>query len=176
MIGIDRGVRVLIATSEGDRIPNPRFGKSNTAAAMHARAITDATVWGPDGKAANRKDRKRSKAASRLRRAKERGRNARRDYFHKRAREIIDAYSVIALEKLNVRMMTRSAWHGTVEAPGKCVRAKTGLNKALLDSAFGLLHSMIVATQLPNVRRVRHSRRKEPPSRMVPMHSMRQPR
>jgi putative transposase len=51
---------------------------------------------------------------------------------------------VIALEKLSLRAMTRSA-KGSVECPGRNVRAKAGLNRRLLDSGFGLLRQMIVA-------------------------------
>ncbi len=40
--------------------------------------------------------------------------------------------------------MTRSAT-GSSEAPGRNVRAKAGLNRALLDASFSLLHEMIVA-------------------------------
>jgi putative transposase len=40
--------------------------------------------------------------------------------------------------------MTRSG-RGTVESPGRNVRAKAGLNRRLLDSGFGLLRQMIVA-------------------------------
>ena len=51
---------------------------------------------------------------------------------------------MIALEKLNLRAMTRSA-RGSVECPGRNVRAKAGLNRVVLDSGFGLLRQMIVA-------------------------------
>lgn len=144
MVGVDRGIRVLMSTSDGDKIPNPRFAKSNAALAMHERAVTAATVWNADGTAANRSDRQRRKAVSRLRRAKEQEKNARRDYLHKQARELVNTYSLIALEKLNVRRMTRSA-RGTIDAPGRRVRAKAGLNRAMLDASFTLIRSMILA-------------------------------
>ena len=153
MVGIDRGVRVLISTSDGGRIPNPRFSQNNAAVVHHERAITAATKWTLDGKASNRDDRSRSKALLRLRRARERERNARRDFLHKRARDLINAYCVIALEKLNTRAMTRSA-RGTSGSPGKGVRAKAGLNKAMLDASLALLHSMIVAKAEEAGRRV----------------------
>ncbi len=40
--------------------------------------------------------------------------------------------------------VTRSA-KGSVERPGRNVRAKSGLNRVVLDSGFGLLRQMIVA-------------------------------
>lgn len=144
MIGIDRGIRVLIACSDGTKIPNPRFAQRNAAVIQHERALHAATLWGRDGKAANRCDRERCKAARRLSRARERERNARRDYLHKCTRALVRVYAIIALEKLNLRRMTRSA-RGTDECPGRNVRAKAGLNRAMLDASFGLCRSMIVA-------------------------------
>jgi IS605 OrfB family transposase len=49
---------------------------------------------------------------------------------------------VIALEDLRVVAMTRSA-KGTLEKPGRNVRAKSGLNRVVLDASFGLLRQMI---------------------------------
>jgi putative transposase len=84
------------------------------------------------------------KARERLARAKEREANARRDYAHKVARRLVNGADVIALEKLSLRAMTRSA-RGSVERPGRNVRAKAGLNRVVLDSGFGLLRQMIGA-------------------------------
>lgn len=144
MVGIDRGVRVLIACSDGTKIPNPRFAHRNVALVQHERAVHAATVWGCDGKAANRSDRERRKAVERLSRAREREKNARRDYLHKATRTLVNSYGTIAIEKLNLRRMTRAA-RGTSERPGRNVRAKAGLNRAMLDASFGLFRSMIVA-------------------------------
>jgi putative transposase len=65
--------------------------------------------------------------------------------MHKIARALVDAApAVIAMEALMLKNMTRSA-KGTVEKPGVNVRQKAGLNKALLDSSFGLLQQMIAS-------------------------------
>jgi len=47
-------------------------------------------------------------------------------------------FDVIRVEDLNIRNMTRSA-KGTVDAPGKNVRAKAGLNRGIQSSGWGLL-------------------------------------
>jgi putative transposase len=52
------------------------------------------------------------------------------------------APSVIALEDLRITAMTRSA-KGTLDTPGRNVRAKSGLNRVVLDASFGLLRQMI---------------------------------
>jgi transposase len=54
-------------------------------------------------------------------------------YNDKVARTIVTAADVIGLEALGIRRMTRSA-KGTVQVPGRHVRAKAGLNRRMLDA------------------------------------------
>jgi putative transposase len=49
---------------------------------------------------------------------------------------------VVVLEKLEVRNMVRSA-AGSVEKPGKNVRAKAGLNRAIHDQGWGMFRTML---------------------------------
>jgi putative transposase len=142
-VGVDRGVRVLAALSDGTLLPNISPGSSRAAVVKrHARALDAATMKDAAGRVRNGRDPSRIAAARRLARAKEREANARRDWLHKKSREIVNAYDLIALENLRMRSMTRSA-KGTVEVPGTNVRAKAGLNRALLDAGFGLLETLI---------------------------------
>jgi putative transposase len=55
---------------------------------------------------------------------------------------MVNAYELIALENLKLLAMTRAA-KGTADAPGTNVRAKSGLNRALLDAGFGILETLI---------------------------------
>ena len=138
-------MHVLAALSDGRLIANAAVGERRRAAtSRQQRELEAVTVRDSAGRVLNRRDAKRQKAQARLARAKEREANARRDYAHKVSRTIVDGAGVIALEKLRLRAMTRSA-KGSVERPGRNVRAKAGLNRRLLDSAFGLLRQMIVA-------------------------------
>ena len=59
----------------------------------------------------------------------------RQDHLHKTSTEISKNHAMIAIEDLRVANMSRSA-RGTVEAPGKHVRAKAGLNKSILDQGW----------------------------------------
>lgn len=61
--------------------------------------------------------------------------NARSDYLHKTSTAISKNHAVVFAEDLQVRNMSSSA-AGTVEAPGANVRAKSGLNKAILDQGW----------------------------------------
>ena len=141
--GVDRGVRVLAALSDGTKIANLRPGSQRQALVeRHARALDAVTVKDAAGRPTNGKDPARIAALRRLARAKEREANARRDWLHKVSRGIVARFDTIALEDLRLRGMTRSA-KGTVAAPGRHVAAKAGLNRALLDAGFGILATLI---------------------------------
>jgi len=109
---------------------------------MHAQALASVTERDARGRCMNRRDPKRQKAVFRLARAKGRESNARRDYAHKVALDLVRRYDVIALEELRMKNMTRSA-KGTADEPGKNVAAKSGLNRSLLDAGFGILATLI---------------------------------
>lgn len=134
-IGLDCGVHVLAATSEGQLIANPRFlQRARLVVERFQRVVSRRKRGGKN----------RRKAVRLLARAHERVKSARRDFLHKTSRKIVNSTDTVALEALDVRSMTRSA-KGTLEEPGRNVRAKAGLNRALLDASFGLLRQMIVA-------------------------------
>ena len=59
----------------------------------------------------------------------------RADWLHKLSTELADQHPVIAIEDLKVKAMTASA-AGTTEKPGKNVKAKSGLNRSILDAAW----------------------------------------
>ncbi|MEN1416579.1 transposase, partial [Pseudomonas aeruginosa] len=61
--------------------------------------------------------------------------NARRDYLHKTSTAISQNHAMVCIEDLQVRNMSKSA-AGTTEQPGRNVRAKSGLNKAILDQGW----------------------------------------
>ena len=66
----------------------------------------------------------------------------RRDWRHRTSRTLADAAHTVVIEDLRVRNMTRSA-RGTVEEPGRHVRAKAGLNRVVLDTGWAALRSML---------------------------------
>jgi len=143
LIGIDRGVHVLAATSDGELVRNGRFGERHRRVVTgHARALAAVTERDERGRCANRQDPARIQAARRLARAQERAANARLDALHKVARRLIHGNDTIALENLALQRMTRSA-RGTIEKPGRNVAAKRSLNRAMLDAGFGILARLI---------------------------------
>ncbi|TAM65351.1 MAG: transposase [Microbacteriaceae bacterium] len=144
IVGVDRGVHVLAATSDGCLMRNPRhLERARHHLEQLQRTVTRRRKGGKS----------RGKAVAQLARAHERLANARRDALHKASQRLVNSADVVALEALNLRSMTRSA-KGTIEKPGTNVVAKAGLNRVLLDASFGLLHRLIVEKAESAARRV----------------------
>ena len=61
--------------------------------------------------------------------------DARNDFLHKASTTISKNHAIVVLEYLRIRNMSRSA-RGSQENPGRNVRAKAGLNKAILDQGW----------------------------------------
>jgi putative transposase len=62
----------------------------------------------------------------------------RNDYLHKASTAISKNHAVVSMEDLQVKNMTKSV-RGTVENPGSNVKAKSGLNRAIVDQGWGEL-------------------------------------
>jgi putative transposase len=62
----------------------------------------------------------------------------RNDWVEKASTEIARRFDVIRVEDLQIKTMTRSA-KGTNESPGRSVQAKSGLNREILRSGWGIL-------------------------------------
>jgi putative transposase len=75
------------------------------------------------------------KAKARIQRIHSRITNVRRDFLHKTSSAISQNHAIVCIEDLRVRDMSPSA-AGTTETPGKNVRAKSGLNKSILDQGW----------------------------------------
>ena len=75
------------------------------------------------------------KAKARVRKIHVRIGNVRRDYLHQTSAAIGQNHALVFVEDLKVRNMSRSA-AGTVDAPGRNVRAKSNLNRAILDQGW----------------------------------------
>ena len=56
-------------------------------------------------------------------------------YLHKTSTAISQNHAMVCIEDLQVRNMSKSA-AGTADAPGKNVRAKSGLNRSILDQGW----------------------------------------
>ncbi len=68
--------------------------------------------------------------------------NARFDFLHKTSTAISKNHAMVFVEDLHVKNMSKSA-KGTKENPGKKVRAKSGLNKAILDQGWSMFQTLL---------------------------------
>ncbi|MBS7671709.1 RNA-guided endonuclease InsQ/TnpB family protein, partial [Croceicoccus gelatinilyticus] len=128
-VGIDVGIEHLATSSNGVHHANRRPGDRRARAVRRAqRALARC----------RRGSKRRRKVAAKLRREQRRLRNDRSTHLHGVANAIVREGSLVFVEKLKLKNMTRSA-RGTREEPGTNVRAKSGLNRALLDAAPGRL-------------------------------------
>jgi putative transposase len=143
-IGVDVGVARFLTTSDGEVVANPRFLKAAQERIVELQRRKQRARLG----SGNRR-RLRRALAEQWRTV----RNQRRDFHHKTARALINTYDTIALEQLRVTAMTATA-AGTVEAPGRNVAAKAGLNRSILDAGWGQFTSILVAKAESAGRRV----------------------
>ena len=61
--------------------------------------------------------------------------NCRKDYLHKISSKISKNHAIVYVEDLKVANMTKST-KGDINQPGKNVKQKSGLNRAILDQAW----------------------------------------
>ncbi|MDW8804864.1 transposase [Streptomyces scabiei] len=129
VIGIDRGVTITAALSDGRRLNCPQLTvKERARIRKHQRRAARAPK-GSTAKAAEHA----IVAGLRAREA-----NRRKDWCEKTSTMLARSYGLIRFEKLSITSMTRSA-KGTVEQPGRNVAQKSGLNRAILAQGWGLL-------------------------------------
>ncbi|MEU6411814.1 transposase [Microbispora sp. NPDC046933] len=122
------GVASLATTSDGDPLANPRhLAASAGRLAAAQQALTRK----------KRGSKRRRKAVARVAALHAKVRRQRRDTAYKAALTLVRGYDVIVHEDLRVANMTRSA-SGTIEAPGRNVAAKSGLNRSILDAGWGV--------------------------------------
>ena len=89
-----------------------------------------------------RGSRRREKTRARLARTQRRIAMTRRAWQHRTSRRIAAAAHSVCVEELNTRGMTASA-KGSVEAPGRNVEAKAGLNREILNTGWADLRRML---------------------------------
>ena len=127
--GVDRGITVTAALSDGTLFSMPSFlAEARDEIAALSRQREQTQKFGPQWKQLNRK------MAKAYKRAHHRSEN----WARHTAIEIVSRYGVIAIEALKLQNMTKSA-SGTKENPGSNVAAKRGLNRSLSDAALSRL-------------------------------------
>ena len=127
--GMDLGVARFLTLSDGSRVaPLDAFRRLEDKLAREQRKLARKEEFSANWR----------KQKARVNRIHRKIRDSRRDFLHKTSTVLARSYSVIFAEDLNVRGMSASA-KGTADNPGKNVRAKAGLNKAVLDQGWSEL-------------------------------------
>lgn len=68
--------------------------------------------------------------------------DVRLDYLHKTSTTISKNHACVVLEDLKVTNMSKSA-KGDIENPNKCVKAKSGLNRSILDQGWHTFRTLL---------------------------------
>lgn len=125
--GIDVGIARFATLSDGTFLaPLNSFKKHEQRLAKYQRRMARKTKFSNNWK----------KAKGRVQRIHSSIANARNDFLHKASTQISKNHAMVCIEDLQVRNMSKSA-SGTLEAPGRKVAQKKGLNKAILDQGWG---------------------------------------
>ena len=132
-VGIDRGVTVPLMLSDGTEYHLPPEIK------RHERAIRKAqrTV-----SRRQRGSKRWAKAQRRVAKLRARQARARKHWAHEVTTDITRRYGGVVVERLRTKNMTRSA-RGTLEAPGRRVAQKRGLNRAILNAGWRQIETML---------------------------------
>jgi putative transposase len=126
-LGIDLGINVFATGSNGLKIEPLNAYKLHQCRLKRYQRSVSRKVKG----SFNRK-----KAIQKLGNLHRKIAQMRSDWLNKLTTGLVNDHPVIALEDLKVKNMSRSA-KGTIEVPGTKVRQKAGLNRGVLDQAWG---------------------------------------
>lgn len=124
--GIDRGIAQSITLSTGEIYQAPS-----------CRALTARVAKAQKRLARGKRGSSRCSAQRRrIGRLTAKGARIRSDWTHRVSREISDRFGLVAIEALKIKNMTASAV-GSIEAPGRGIRQKAGLNRSILEQCWG---------------------------------------
>jgi putative transposase len=127
--GIDRGVVISAALSTGEMLHAP---------GLSARERKRLRRFERKLARAKRGSNRRAQVRHAVARLRARETDRRKDWAEKTSTSIARRFDVIRVEHLDIKGMTRSS-KGTAINPGRNVRQKSGLNREILRSGWGLL-------------------------------------
>jgi len=130
-VGIDVGLKSLLALSDGTLVDNPRWLRSSLAELRIKQRRLSRRKKGSN---------RRRKATYQVAKLYEHITNQRLDFLHKTTRKLADTYSLIAIEDLNLSFMTRN--HNLALSTHD---ASLGLFRQLLKSKVEETGSKVVA-------------------------------
>ncbi|MGI0109734.1 RNA-guided endonuclease InsQ/TnpB family protein [Nocardiopsis sp. PBL] len=131
LVGIDRGVVITAALSDGRTLNCPQLtARERAQVRKYQRRAARAPKGSPQRRAAH----------AEVARLRESEANRRKDWCEKTSTTLARSFDTIRFEDLKIKNMTRSA-RGTVEEPGRRVAQKAGLNRVVFAQGWGLLRA-----------------------------------
>jgi putative transposase len=125
-IGIDAGIKCFAAFSDGNKIEGVHsFRKHEERLAREQRKLSRKKRGSENWKKQKREIAKLHHTIA----------NVRSDFLHKLSTNISNNHAKVYVEELKIRNMSVSA-KGSIEEPGRSVKAKSGLNKSILDQGW----------------------------------------
>ena len=138
MVGLDAGVAKLATLSDGTVFePVNSLQKNQKKLARLQRQLSRKVKFSNNWQ----------KQKCKIQRLHSRIANIRRDYLHKVTTTVSKNHAMIVIEDLKVSNMSKSA-AGTVSQPGRNVRAKSGLNRSILDQGWYEMRRQLEYKQL----------------------------
>ncbi|EID6517082.1 transposase [Enterobacter hormaechei] len=138
MVGLDAGVTKLATLSDGTVYqPVNSFKANQRKLAMLQRQLNRKVKFSASWQ----------KQKKKIQRLHSHIANIRRDYLHKVTSEISKNHAMIVIEDLKVCNISKSA-KGTAERPGRNIRAKSGLNRSILDQGWYEMRRQLEYKQL----------------------------
>ena len=132
-IGIDLGVSRFATLSTGEYFePSNSFRKQERRLAKSQKKLSRQVKFSNNWRKQKRK----------ISRQHRKIRNCRLDHLHQITREISKNHAIVFLEDLQIKNMSKSA-KGSIESPGRNVKAKSGLNKSIIDQGWGIFCNLL---------------------------------
>jgi putative transposase len=125
-VGVDLGVETMATLSTGEKVEGTKPHKRLLKRLKRLSRSLSRKVKG---------SRNREKAKRKIARLHARIAQIRSDAMHKLTTNLANQFGTVVVEDLNTKGMSASA-SGTIENPGKNVKAKSGLNRSILDQGF----------------------------------------
>jgi putative transposase len=125
-VGIDVGIARFATLSDGSHVAALNsFKKHERRLAKYQRRMSRKVKFSSNWK----------KAKARVQKIHTGIANARKNFLHKTSATISKNHALVCIEDLGIPNLSKSS-AGTIEAPGKKVAQKSGLNKAILDQGW----------------------------------------
>ena len=131
-IGLDVGVSLVVADSDGNKIKPLTLTKELSKLRLRAKHLSRKKKGSSN----------RTKAKAKLAKANLKIANKRKDFLHKLSLQYAESQGIVVIEDLKIKNMTKSA-KGTKETPGKQVKQKQGLNRSITQQSWGLFFELL---------------------------------